>query len=75
MGMQCKDYQIVWFFDYKHKICSQGWYGGCGGNANRFEAEAECISKCLKPCKYHMEINPFELYHIVKCLGQRENIV
>ncbi|XP_032866633.2 collagen alpha-3(VI) chain isoform X6 [Tyto alba] len=48
MGMQCKDYQIVWFFDYKTKICSQGWYGGCGGNANRFEAEAECLSKCLK---------------------------
>ncbi|NXG68813.1 CO6A3 protein, partial [Baryphthengus martii] len=46
MGMQCKDYQIVWFFDYKTKICSQGWYGGCGGNANRFEAEGECISKC-----------------------------
>nr|XP_047914529.1 collagen alpha-3(VI) chain isoform X10 [Anser cygnoides] len=49
MGMQCKDYQVVWFFDYKHKICSQGWYGGCAGNANRFETEAECISKCLKP--------------------------
>uniref|UniRef100_A0A8B9ZXK6 Collagen alpha-3(VI) chain n=1 Tax=Anas zonorhyncha TaxID=75864 RepID=A0A8B9ZXK6_9AVES len=48
MGMQCKDYQVVWFFDYKHKICSQGWYGGCAGNANRFETEAECISKCLK---------------------------
>ncbi|XP_075286761.1 collagen alpha-3(VI) chain [Opisthocomus hoazin] len=49
MGMQCKDYQIVWFFDYKNKICRQAWYGGCGGNGNRFEAEAECISKCLKP--------------------------
>uniref|UniRef100_A0A8D2MY24 Collagen alpha-3(VI) chain n=1 Tax=Zonotrichia albicollis TaxID=44394 RepID=A0A8D2MY24_ZONAL len=54
MGMQCKDYQIVWFFDSKHKFCSQGWYGGCGGNANRFETEAECYNKCLKPCA----INP-----------------
>ncbi|XP_056351717.1 collagen alpha-3(VI) chain isoform X2 [Oenanthe melanoleuca] len=49
MGMQCKEYQIVWFFDSKHKFCSQGWYGGCGGNANRFETEAECYNKCLKP--------------------------
>ncbi|XP_064371462.1 collagen alpha-3(VI) chain isoform X8 [Dromaius novaehollandiae] len=49
MGIQCKDYHVVWFFDYKNKICSQVWYGGCGGNANRFGTEAECISKCLKP--------------------------
>lgn len=66
MGMQCKEYQIVWFFDYKNKICSQGWYGGCGGNANRFEAEAECISKCLKPRKYHLGIDPFVVYHTVE---------
>ncbi|XP_074858011.1 collagen alpha-3(VI) chain isoform X4 [Carettochelys insculpta] len=49
MGTQCQEYQVVWFFDFKNKICTQIWYGGCGGNANRFETEAECISRCVKP--------------------------
>ncbi|KAK9410969.1 collagen alpha-3VI chain-like [Crotalus adamanteus] len=26
MGMQCKEYQVKWFFDYKNKICTQIWY-------------------------------------------------
>lgn len=61
MGTQCKEYQVMWFFDYKNKICTQIWYGGCGGNANRFETEADCISRCLKPCKYHMGLTIFAL--------------
>ncbi|XP_040295825.1 collagen alpha-3(VI) chain isoform X6 [Bufo bufo] len=48
MGTQCKQNEVNWFFDKTNKICTQVWYGGCGGNANRFDTEAECINRCQK---------------------------
>uniref|UniRef100_A0A8C9XD59 BPTI/Kunitz inhibitor domain-containing protein n=1 Tax=Sander lucioperca TaxID=283035 RepID=A0A8C9XD59_SANLU len=42
-GIQCEDYVQLWFFDKVIGACSPFWYGGCGGNANRFNTENECV--------------------------------
>ncbi|KAI9520281.1 hypothetical protein NQZ68_020181 [Dissostichus eleginoides] len=42
----CRDFQLKWFFNSKQK-CSRFRYGGCHGNANRFDSQTDCEQLCV----------------------------
>ncbi|XP_063003668.1 collagen alpha-4(VI) chain-like [Elgaria multicarinata webbii] len=44
----CEDYTLKWYFDKERHLCTQFWYGGCGGNKNRFETQEECEALCVR---------------------------
>lgn len=37
-----------YYYDAKHQRCQAFIYGGCGGNANRFQTEEQCERLCGK---------------------------
>ncbi|XP_008296192.1 collagen alpha-6(VI) chain isoform X2 [Stegastes partitus] len=43
----CQNYSMMWFFDTEQNECARFWYGGCGGNENRFKTQEECENLCL----------------------------
>ncbi|XP_054846901.1 collagen alpha-6(VI) chain-like [Eublepharis macularius] len=45
---ECEDYSLKWYYHIERDMCFQFWYGGCGGNKNRFETQEECEFFCRK---------------------------
>ncbi|XP_062424459.1 collagen alpha-6(VI) chain-like [Rhea pennata] len=45
---ECQDYVLKWYYNKGQKMCGQFWYGGCGGNKNRFETQEECKVLCIE---------------------------
>ena len=54
-----------WAYNWEKKQCQQFFYGGCGGNGNRFETREACEDQCQEEGSAHNQIL-FEVYH--ECL-------
>ncbi|KAK6490585.1 collagen alpha-6(VI) chain-like [Huso huso] len=44
----CQEYSLKWYYDSEQKECKHFWYGGCGGNKNKFETQVDCEALCVK---------------------------
>ncbi|XP_051255377.1 collagen alpha-6(VI) chain [Dicentrarchus labrax] len=44
----CQNYTIMWSFNNDLGKCARFWYGGCGGNGNRFKTKSDCEKRCVR---------------------------
>uniref|UniRef100_A0A8D0EUU0 BPTI/Kunitz inhibitor domain-containing protein n=1 Tax=Strix occidentalis caurina TaxID=311401 RepID=A0A8D0EUU0_STROC len=48
-GIACARFSVMWYHRWETGSCEPFWYGGCGGNANRFGSERDCVCACTQP--------------------------
>ncbi|KRF98460.1 uncharacterized protein Dwil_GK26767 [Drosophila willistoni] len=46
VNKKCVNYVPKYTYDAQYNICRRFIYGGCGGNANRFDTLSQCEAKC-----------------------------
>uniref|UniRef100_A0A3B4X4E1 BPTI/Kunitz inhibitor domain-containing protein n=1 Tax=Seriola lalandi dorsalis TaxID=1841481 RepID=A0A3B4X4E1_SERLL len=73
-GLQCEDYVQAWFYDKNIAACTPFWYGGCGGNANRFNTEHECFQTCGTNSKSCLQPTTSLLLHVLLCLSSSQSL-
>lgn len=44
----CTNYVLSWYYNIQQNECIQFWFGGCGGNKNRFDTQKDCEALCLR---------------------------
>ena len=42
----CEDEVLQYFYNVTAKKCEKFYYGGCGGNRNRFQTMHQCQTTC-----------------------------
>ncbi|KAL4705699.1 hypothetical protein ACJJTC_018772 [Scirpophaga incertulas] len=68
----CRADIIQWYFDVTQRRCYRFFWGGCQGNGNRFQTQAECFNACfLNASNYISPIPHFcsQSFDYGKCFG------